>query len=207
MDERITALSVFLNSYVPNTCFIFHGKHHLQQCFGFYSRKYQSIFPYCNTPSEDYMQVDCDLKSKCKNRQREKLKGDSVKIASVVCKNKLKTAVLLYYGRRWSRDRTATLRQHDNISWQSIPVTDRQGEKYHQAFRFMLMTHSVSCRNIYSKSFIPQNQNQNCLLGIRPRTIIHQTSQFLQIYCIIVSLLTQEEPPHPSKGKKREGKP
>ena len=59
-------------------------------------------------PSEDYVQVDCDLKSKCKNRKREKLEGDSVKIASVEFKNRLKTAVL-YYGRWWSRDRTATL--------------------------------------------------------------------------------------------------
>ena len=54
------------------------------------------------------MQVDCDLKSKFNNRKREKLKGDSVKIASVEVKNMLKTAVLLYYGRRWSRDRTPT---------------------------------------------------------------------------------------------------
>ena len=55
------------------------------------------------------MQVDCDLKSKCKNRKGEKLKGDSVKIASVVFKNRLKTNVFLYYGRPWSRDQTATL--------------------------------------------------------------------------------------------------
>ena len=60
-------------------------------------------------PSEDYLQVDCDLNSKCKNRKKEKLKGDSVKIAIVDFKNRLKTAMLLYYGRRWSRDRTATL--------------------------------------------------------------------------------------------------
>ena len=66
-------------------------------------------FHTASPPREDYVQVDCDLKSKCKNRKKEKLKGDSVKIASVIIKNRLKTAVLLYYDRRWSRDRTATL--------------------------------------------------------------------------------------------------
>ena len=34
------------------------------------------------------MQVDYDLKSKCKNRKGEKLKGDSVKIASVEFRKK-----------------------------------------------------------------------------------------------------------------------
>ena len=43
-------------------------------------------------PREDCAQVGCDLKSKCKNRKREKLKGDSVKIASVVSKNRLNPA-------------------------------------------------------------------------------------------------------------------
>ena len=37
------------------------------------------------------MQVDCDLKSKFKNRKRENLKGDSVKMASVEFKNRLNT--------------------------------------------------------------------------------------------------------------------
>ena len=43
------------------------------------------------------MQVDCDLKPKCKNRKREKLKVDSVEIVSVEFKTRLKTVVLLYY--------------------------------------------------------------------------------------------------------------
>ena len=36
--------------------------------------------------------------------KKRELKGDSVKIASVEFKNRLKTTVLLYYDGRWSRD-------------------------------------------------------------------------------------------------------
>ena len=47
-------------------------------------------------------------------QKEKKLKGDSVKTASGEFKNRLKTVVFLYYGRWWSRDRTATL------NWSSV---------------------------------------------------------------------------------------
>ena len=67
--------------------------------------------------------VDCDLKSDART-EKEKVKGDSIKRTSAEFKkNRLKTALLLYYGRQWSRNRTAChtelveCRQHDNLSW------------------------------------------------------------------------------------------
>ena len=58
--------------------------------------------------------VDCDLKSDART-EKEKVKCDSVKRTSAEFKkNRLKTALLLYYGRRRSRDRTATL------NWSSV---------------------------------------------------------------------------------------
>ena len=52
-------------------------------------------FHTATTPRKDYVQVDCDLKFKCKNRKKRKLKGDSVKIAGVEFRNVKNSCVVV----------------------------------------------------------------------------------------------------------------
>ena len=61
----------------PQSTVVESGLSHMRRetgqhwCIFLVSVKYLSIFPYCNTSREDYVQVDCDLKSKCKNRKKK----------------------------------------------------------------------------------------------------------------------------------------